>query len=156
AAATLANQRADIPHNTRTLLSRQLEADSMNKAEITMIKDIIETQESWFFTFEASMGELRSQLRRLESSLVETMGQRLSSLERTTDEHTQRLLSLETALREWSSRLLSLQSMAEAWSNDLLDVRNVVQHESTTRIQQIDQVNKAQEDVRKTGERMLY
>jgi glycosyltransferase involved in cell wall biosynthesis len=155
AAAALANQRADIPHHTRTLLSPHLEADSMNKAEIT-IKEVVETQESWFFTLEASMGELRSQLRRVESSLVETIGQRLSSLERTMDERTQRLLSLETVLREWSSRLLSLESMAEGRSNDLHDLRNVVQHESATRIQHIDQVNNALEDVRKTGESMLY
>ena len=127
----------------------------MNKAEIT-IKEVVETQESWFFTLEASMGELRSQLRRVESSLVETIGQRLSSLERTMDERTQRLLSLETVLREWSSRLLSLESMAEGRSNDLHNLRNVVQHESATRIQHIDQVNNALEDVRKTGESMLY
>jgi hypothetical protein len=72
------------------------------------------------------------------------------------DERTQRLLSLETVLREWSSRLLSLESMAEGRSNDLHDLRNVVQHESATRIQHIDQVNNALEDVRKTGESMLY
>jgi predicted nucleic acid-binding Zn-ribbon protein len=155
AVAALANQRADIPHNARTLLSRHLEADSMNKAEIT-IKEVIEAQESWFFTLEASMGELRSQLRRLESSLVGTIGQRLSSLERTIDERTQRLLSLETARQEWSSRLLSLESMAEDRNNALHDIRKVVQHESATRIQHIDQLNNALEDVRKTGESMLY
>src|SRR5438045_8469051 len=71
------------------------------------------------------------------------------------DERTQRLLSLETVLREWSSRLLSLESMAEGRSNDLHNLRNVVQHESATRIQHIDQVNNALEDVRKTGESML-
>jgi glycosyltransferase involved in cell wall biosynthesis len=155
AVAALASQRADIPYNARTLLSRHLEADSMNKAEIT-IKEVIEAQESWFFTLEASIGELRSQLRRLESSLAETIGQRLSSLERTMDERTQRLLSLETARREWSSRLLALENRAEDRSNALHDIRKVVQHESATRIQHIDQVNNAVEDVRKTGESMLY
>jgi predicted nucleic acid-binding Zn-ribbon protein len=120
------------------------------------IEEVIEEQESWFFTLEAAMGELRSQLRRFESSLVETIGQRLSSLERTMDERTQRLLSLESTLREWSSRLLSLESMAEHRGTAVHDVRKAVEHESAARIQHGDRVDKALDDVRKTGESMLY
>ena len=167
ALAALANERTDLPHNGRTLLSRHLEGDPMDRAETTLrssgllarfaeIEEVIEDQESWFFTLEASMGELRSQLRRFESSLVETIGQRLSSLERTMDERTQRLLSLESTLREWSSRLLSLESMAEGLGTAVHDVRKAVEHKSTARIQHIDSVDKALDDVRKTGESMLY
>jgi glycosyltransferase involved in cell wall biosynthesis len=167
ALAALANERTDLPHNGRTLLSGRLGGDPMDRAETTLrgnrlltrfadIEAVIEEQESWFFTLEASMGDVRSQLRRLESSLVETMGQRLSSLERTMDERTQRLLSLESTLREWSSRLLSLESMAEDQATAIHDVRKAVEHESTGRIQHIDSVDKALDNVRKTGESMLY
>lgn len=139
----------------------------MDRAETTLrgnrlltrfadIEAVIEEQESWFFTLEASMGELRAQLRRFESSLVETIGQRLSSLERTMDERTQRLLSLESTLREWSSRLRSLESMAEDQGTAVHDIRKAVEHESEARIQHGDGVDKVLEDVRKTGERMLY
>ena len=163
ALAALAHERVNIPHNGRTLLSRHLEGDPMDRAETTLrsnellarfaeIENVIEDQESWFFTLEAAMGELRSQLRRPEASLVETLGQRLSSLERTMDERTQRLLSLESALREWSSRLISLESMAEDRSNALHDVRKAVEHESAARIQHVDRVDKAINDVRKAAE----
>jgi len=124
---------ADIPHSsTRTSPFFRFEEakQSIGKAEIRLqnglservnaIEETIEEQERWSFALEASMAELRSRLRSLETWLVGTIEQRLSSFESTIEERTIRLATME---HQSEARIQQTQRMDAA----IEDLRKAVE-----------------------------